>query len=61
MHVPSKCVGYILGHKGLSIQSLTERTGAQIRVAPATEKTTGSSEHRVGVNSSGGGKLLRNG
>ena len=47
MHVPSKAIGFILGHRGASIQALTEKTGAQLRVAPSSEITTGSSEHRV--------------
>lgn len=47
VHVPAKCVGYILGHRGASIQAMTEKTGATLRVAPANEVTTGSSEHRV--------------
>ena len=47
VHVPSKAIGFILGHRGASIQALTEKTGAQLRVAPASEITTGSSEHRV--------------
>lgn len=47
VHVPSKAIGFILGHRGASIQALTEKTGAQLRVAPSSEITTGSSEHRV--------------
>lgn len=47
VHVPSKAIGYILGHRGASIQALTEKTGAQLRVAPASETLTGSSEQRV--------------
>ncbi|CAM9132947.1 unnamed protein product [Sphacelaria rigidula] len=49
VHVPAKCVGYILGHRGASIQAMTEKTGATLRVAPANEVTTGSSEHRVDI------------
>lgn len=48
VHVPSKAIGFILGHRGSSIQALTEKTGAQLRVASANEITTGASEHRVG-------------
>lgn len=48
VHVPSKAVGFILGHRGSSIQALTDKTGAQIRVAPGSEVTTGGGEHRVG-------------
>ncbi|CAN0405131.1 unnamed protein product, partial [Scytosiphon promiscuus] len=47
VHVPSKAVGFILGHRGASIQALTDKTGAQIRVAPGSEVTTGGGEHRV--------------
>lgn len=47
VHVPSKAVGFILGHRGASIQALTEKTGAQLRVAAGSEVTTGSGEHRV--------------
>lgn len=47
MHVPSKAVGFILGHRGASIQALTEKTGANLRVAAGNEVTTGSGEHRV--------------
>lgn len=47
VHVPSKAIGFILGTRGASIQALAEKTGAQLRVAPGNETTTGSSEHRV--------------
>lgn len=47
VHVPSKAIGFILGHRGASIQALTEKTGAQLRVAAGSEVTTGSGEHRV--------------
>lgn len=50
VHVPSKAVGFILGHRGASIQALTEKTGAQLRVAAGSEVTTGSGEHRVSCN-----------
>lgn len=47
VHIPSKAVGFILGHRGASIQALTEKTGANLRVAAGNEVTTGSGEHRV--------------
>lgn len=47
VHIPSRAIGFILGHRGTSIQALTEKTGAQLRVAPAHEITTGASEYRV--------------
>lgn len=53
VHVPSKAIGFILGHRGASIQALTEKTGAQLRVAPSSEITTGSSEHRVRAGGNG--------
>ncbi|CAM9510341.1 unnamed protein product [Ascophyllum nodosum] len=49
VQVPAKAIGYILGHRGASIQALTEKTGAQLRVAPASETLTGSSEQRVDI------------
>lgn len=48
VQVPAKAIGFILGHRGASIQALTEKTGAQLRVASASETLTGSSEQRVG-------------
>ncbi|CAM9439059.1 unnamed protein product, partial [Hapterophycus canaliculatus] len=56
VHVPSKAVGFILGHRGASIQALTDKTGAQIRVAPGSEVTTGGGEHRVDI--TGGPKQI---
>ncbi len=56
VHVPSKAVGFILGHRGSSIQSLTEKTGANLRVAAGNELTTGSGDHRVDI--TGGPKQI---
>ncbi|CAN0493829.1 unnamed protein product, partial [Ectocarpus sp. 12 AP-2014] len=56
VHVPSKAVGFILGHRGASIQALTEKTGAQLRVASGSEVTTGGGEHRVDI--TGGPKQI---
>ncbi|CAN0073240.1 unnamed protein product [Discosporangium mesarthrocarpum] len=47
VHVPARSVGYILGHAGVSIKALTEKTGARMQVAPSNELTTGTNEHRV--------------
>eukprot|EP00752_Nemacystus_decipiens_P004730 g4311.t3 len=56
VHIPSKAVGFILGHRGASIQALTEKTGANLRVAAGNEVTTGSGEHRVDI--TGGPKQI---